>query len=110
MHAAMSLFCTSMISVVVLVSPAKAETVVKALPSGVEMSCNILKDNSLEVQGSNSTAQSFDCEVSCNLKTPAGATASFECTPTLPAQSKNGSLCKSTGPFAQITGGKYSCK
>jgi hypothetical protein len=99
-----------MISVAVLVAPARAEAVVKALPSGVEMSCNILQDNSLEVQGSNSTAKSFDCEVTCNLKTPAGATASFECTPNLPAQTNNGSLCKSTGPFAQITGGKYSCK
>ena len=53
-----------------------------AIP-GVSVTCNILDDNSLQVQGTNTTAKSYDCDVTCNLSNNESP-AIFNCTPTFP--------------------------
>jgi hypothetical protein len=77
---------------------------------GASISCNILTNGSLQVQGTNTSNKTYQCDVTCNLKTDSGGSANFNCTPALPANTTNGDLCDSTGPFSEITGGKFTCQ
>jgi hypothetical protein len=77
---------------------------------GASISCNILTNNSLQVQGSNTSNKTYQCDVTCNMKIPSGAPVVFNCTPSLPAHTTNGDLCDSSGPFSEVTSGKYTCE
>jgi len=86
----------------------KSKSLSSAIP-GISVTRNILDNNSLQVQGSNSTSTNYTCDVTCNVSN-AGSPAIFNCTPALPANTSNGDLCDSSGPFDSITGGNYTCK
>lgn len=77
---------------------------------GVDISCNILQDDSLEIVGNNANNKNYECDITCDLKNTDQTSARFSCTPVLPANASNASLCKATGSFAKVVSGKYTCK
>ena len=96
---------------VVLVDGTKSAKPLKTSGTpGVSISCNILQDDSLEIVGSNVNSKSFECDITCDLKNTDQTSSRFNCTPVLPANASNASLCRATGSFAKVVSGKYSCK